>query len=552
MLAFKQSILDADYQFALELRNQINSSLLSVSDSNSLQLTSIALLHLNPSSGVESTDQIFLADPQMLEALDPLAALESRVPNPLDVAEWNYYMAATQEALGNNRVAAENYYLCTRSRPTQIDYQSRCSEFFWALLLDSDANHSEDLAKVDSNYRAWIELANLVTRNTGLIEYQTSALDRWLVTYSNHPARANPPSELLDLIRSELNAPLSIALILPLSGRLQAAGEAVLDGFLSAAYLTGTEGYQAPAIEIFDSGSLPIELIAEIISEQNFDFAIGPLDGENVDLFAGSISAEIPVLYLNRVSPENRPSMNHLGYSLAVESEAQQAAQTSIAKGHKNALVLIEDSAIGERAAGAFAQDWVEGDRKIYDLVRLSDATTLTERLEQSFHVNQSEQRKSQLQTLLGKALEFTPRRRQDIDTIFLASNSILARQVTPTLAFLFAQDVPVLATSRVFDENSDSENNRDLAALRFLSPPWLVNTGEPLAQQSSDRPLELQKLEAMGVDAFYLSRRFQQFEDPAFSYQGKTGSIFIGNDGNLRRTMEWVRIDGDKIVLAE
>lgn len=531
LLALKQSILNLDYQLAKELRDQIDSNLLPDSAINSMQLSLIALT---------STNQNFVL---LLEAL---------VPNLADVPEWNYYMGNAQAALGNKEIATEYYYSCSERTPAKIDYRSNCTDNLWATLLDSSENSSEALAAVEPNYRAWIELATLILNNRGLVENQTKSLEHWFSVYTNHPARLNPPSEIPDLIQLELETPVSIALVLPLSGRLQAAGEAVLDGFLSAAYLTSTQGYPAPEIEVFDSGALPIELIAEIIGADDFDIAVGPLDTENVEGFARSISEELAVLYLNKLSNNEYRIGTQIGFSLAVESEAQQAAKTAILGGHKSALVLIEDSDIGERAAGAFAEDWIKEDRQIYDLVRLSDATTLTKRLEQSFHIDQSESRKSQLQTLLGKRLEFAPRRRQDIDTIFLASNSTLARQITPTLAFLFAEDIPVLATSRVFDENSDSEDNRDLAAVNFLSPPWLAEAMQSLELSRSTRPLELQKLEAMGVDAFYISRRFQQLNNPDFRYQGKTGNISVGQDGNLRRTMEWVRIDGEQMVSAD
>jgi outer membrane PBP1 activator LpoA protein len=535
LLAFKQSILNREYELAGELRDQIELSLLSTDEVNSTHLTAIALL--NPQYG----------SPEVMPAL------ENRVPNLADVPEWNYYMGNAQAARDNNETATQYYYSCSRLPPAQIDYRASCAEGLWEILLKSKDSGSEVLASINSDYRAWVELARLVQNNTGLIENQTQLLEGWFSAHSDHPARLNPPVHVVNLIQKEIEAPASIALVLPLSGRLQSAGEAVLDGFLSAAYLTAAQGYMAPQIEIFDSEALPIELIAEIVSSDNFDMTVGPLDAENVAAFARSVPGELTSLYLNNLPSNINRSGSHIGYSLAVESEAQQAAQTAILEGHKSALVLIEDSNIGERAAGAFADGWLLAeDRKIYDLVRLSDATTLTERLEQSFHVDQSESRMSRLQTLLGKRLEFTPRRRQDIDTIFLASNSVLARQITPTLAFLFAEDVPVLATSRVFDENSGSENNRDLETLRFLSPLWLAKAEQPLAQTVSVRPLELQKLEAMGVDAFYLSRRFQQLEDPGFSYQGKTGNIFVGDDGNLKRTMEWVRIDGEKMVSAD
>ncbi len=531
--AFKQSILDQDFLLAEQLLEQINFSLLSDDDRLSSQLSEAQFLINKGHTG------------------EAIAILGSGASLPSLVSEWNYRMSEAQIALGNYPVAQGLYYDCSTGGFSTHNYPSLCTEKFWQSLLAYGAVDST-LGSIDEDYRDWIELANIVQNNRGLIEHQSIALQSWFFENTEHSARINPPAEVIDLLRSEIEAPLSVALLLPLSGRLQSAGEAVLDGYLSALYRTGIENYSTPQIEVFDSNQLPIELIAELVADGEFDVAIGPLDANNVHLFTNSISNDQAVLSLNRLNDaENRSSM-HLGYSLAVESEAAQAARSASDREYKSAMLLIEDSGIGERAAGAFAEQWISEDRQIQDLVRLTDATTLTERLEQSFHIDQSETRKSQLQGLLGKRLEFTPRRRQDIDTIFLASNPLLARQVAPTLAFLFAHDVPVLAISRIYEDSSDTEDNRDLEPVEFLSPPWLIENRQSLEQAESSRPLELQKLEAMGVDAFYLSRRFQQLRDPSFVYQGKTGNIYLGSTGNLERTMEWVKLNGNRLAPTE
>jgi len=531
--AFRQAILDEDYLLAVQLKEQINFSLLSEEDKLSGQLSELQF-HINEDRATEA-----------------LAVLQAGAPMPNLEAEWNYRMGNVQIALGNHAIAQDHYYQCTQSATNTHNYSTPCTNKLWQSLLDSGVAASTNTF-VDEEYKAWGELAEIIHSNRGLIEDQSIALQYWLFEHIDHPARINPPAEVIALIQSEVEAPLSIALVLPLSGRLQTAGEAVLDGFLSALYQTGAENYATPEVEIFDSSQLPVELIADLISDGEFDVAIGPLDAGNVSSFINSVSKEQAVLSLNRMSDSDDRSSVHLGYSLAVESEATQSAQSASEREYRSAMLLIEDTGIGERAAGAFAEHWISDDRTIQDLVRLSEATTLTERLEQSFHVNQSETRKSQLQTLLGKSLEFTPRRRQDIDTIFLASNPVLARQVAPTLAFLFAQDVPVLAISRIYESSDDPEDNRDLQPVEFLSPPWLIENRQSLERAESSRPLELQKLEAMGVDAFYLSRRFQQLNDPSFVYQGKTGNIYVGSTGNLERTMEWVKLDGNQLAPTE
>ena len=530
LLAYKEAILMGEYGMASTLLDQINISLLRPEDRASLELSQTYWLVQNG---------------QLAQALERIQG----GTNQADLAsEWNYRMGSIQEELGNYQVASVYYYWCTEGLEQLIDYRQLCQDALWLSLLkseqlfDSSATGSEE-------YLGWQELAKIVRENRGLIESQTQALQDWLFQNIDHPARNNPPVEVTNLIQSELVAPKSIALLLPLSGRLQAAGEAVLDGFLSALYETDQQNYDTPSIEILDTAQLPIELITDLVFNTGYDLVIGPLDSSKVESFLYSASAEQAVLSLNRLPEDISASLQHKGYSLALESEAVQASKYASALDLESAILLIENSSLGERAAGAFAEQWIAEDNGVKDIVRLEDATTLTRSLEQSFHVDQSEGRKSQLQSLLGKALEFTPRRRQDIDTIFLSSDAVLARQVAPTLDFVFAQDIPVFATSRIYAETAEAEENRDLNSVNFLAAPWLIHEGTPLEQSDSFRPASLQTLEAMGVDAFYLGRRFHQLNNENFVYLGKTGNISLGQNGNLERTMEWVTLDDNELV---
>lgn len=530
LLAFKQAILEADSTTAETLIGQINIEGLTPEDYASFQL---------------SYSDFLISTGQYTKALDTIS---SDQPNPSNLmGEWNYRMGAIQSGLGNYQIATHYFYWCTQVQAELLDYRNNCEAALWSNLLLLDLNYSTTKI-ADPNYQEWFDLATIVQNTTGPIENQTLALQNWLFENRDHPARINPPQEVTQLISSELSLPQSIALVLPLSGRLQPAGEAVLDGFLSALYKTKLDGYETPSVEVFDSGQVPVELIAELVSNDEFDLIIGPLDSSNVNNFLNAVSREQSVLSLNRLADSSNRSLQHRGYSLALESEAIQAAQSAAQRNHKSALLLVEDNSLGQRAAGTFSDTWINEDRYIQDLVRLDDATTLTKSLEQSFHIDQSEQRKSQLQTLLGKSLEFTPRRRQDIDTIFLSSDPVLARQIAPTLDFVFAHDIPLIATSRIYQQETASEENRDISSVEFLSPPWLVSDGQPLAQGLTSRALDLQKLEAMGVDAFYLGRRFQELENLHFVYRGKTGNIYLSTNGNLDRTMEWVRLNGNTL----
>ena len=60
-------------------------------------------------------------------------------------------------------------------------------------------------------------------------------------------------------------------------------------------------------------------------------------------------------------------------------------------------------------------------------------------------------ERARELGRIIGRRLEFEPRRRQDIDIVFMAAYSADARQLMPQLAFHHGADLPVHATSHVW-----------------------------------------------------------------------------------------------------
>lgn len=53
-----------------------------------------------------------------------------------------------------------------------------------------------------------------------------------------------------------------------------------------------------------------------------------------------------------------------------------------------------------------------------------------------------SEQRMNDLQELIGKPIQFVQHRRQDIDFIYLVAQPAPARQIVPSLAYLYAAEI--------------------------------------------------------------------------------------------------------------
>src|SRR5690606_10765523 len=89
-----------------------------------------------------------------------------------------------------------------------------------------------------------------------------------------------------------------------------------------------------------------------------------------------------------------------------------------------------------------------------------------------------STERRRRVQELVGRQVEFTQRRRQDVDFIYLVSQPEPARLIVPSLAYLFAGDIPVYASQDVYAGNGRTIDDVDLNGVLFPESPWLLSNG--------------------------------------------------------------------------
>src|SRR5690606_34692862 len=114
-----------------------------------------------------------------------------------------------------------------------------------------------------------------------------------------------------------------VALLLPLSGPLQAAGESVRDGFLAARFLS--DGGVAVDVSVLDSGSTPdsaLQAYRDAVSAGH-QLVVGPLSREAVGSLFSQPSLALPVLALNRSGPV---PPGHLSFALLPEDDGTALA----------------------------------------------------------------------------------------------------------------------------------------------------------------------------------------------------------------------------------
>ena len=145
--------------------------------------------------------------------------------------------------------------------------------------------------------------------------------------------------------------------------------------------------------------------------------------------------------------------------------------------------------------------------------------------------------------------MEFIPRRRNDIDFIFLIANPRQGRQIKPTLAFYFAGDLPVYSLPSIYDGQDNQSENNDLNGIVFADAPWMLQESEELRLEMDTNLRQvqgqLQRLRAMGVDSFRLYPRLQQFYNQGVkSMQGSTGKLSISKEQRIQRTLDLAQFE--------
>ena len=429
---------------------------------------------------------------------------------------------------------------------TDIPASNANQDALWHTLMSLPINDLQANALKGSGgiTQGWYSLAALSKNNTQDISAQLAALAQWQKQWRTHPAASNLPKDLRALQSINTQQPRKIALLLPLQGRLAEAGMAVSDGFFAAYYQHINN--QLPNVRQYDSSKDVLAAYKQAVDE-GADFIIGPIDKDNVNIISKMNSLHAPLLSLNY--PDQQPAQplaNFYQFGLAVEDEARQAARQGIQDGYKHALVVYTAQEVSERSAQAFSAEWQKLGGTLLGKSLFASQDKFSESFRHLMLLDESQARATLLQQQLGTKLEFTPRRRADVNMIFMAVTPDQGRQIKPTLAFQYANTIPVFATSSVYSGDVDAIRNDDLNGVVFNTLPWVFDTENPAKQaiaQTTKSAAVYGRLHALGADAFSLYSRLPQLKQaPQMKLYGATGSLQLMPDGRIEREQMWAR----------
>lgn len=411
-------------------------------------------------------------------------------------------------------------------------------------------------ADVGPGVRGWIALGR-VGQSAWQDPYRfEERLSNWASRYQGHPAEALLLQDIRDEHQRRFAYPGEIALLLPLSGRYRASAEAVRDGFLAARYQHAANR-PAPRITVHDTGADPTTAVAVArrAIEAGAQVIVGPLTKEALGAINAADGIDVPVLGLNYLDPADAAVVqeNLVQFGLLPEDEAIQVAERTAAEGYRRGVALVPDNEFGLRMTAAFRARFEELGGELLTVERYqpgeADYSTPIMRM---LNLDQSRLRHQQLRAITGQSMEFEPRRRQDVDFIFMAANTEEARLLRPQLRFHQAINLPVYATSHLYRPGL---TDRDLDDIRFADMPWILSP-DSVGQEIRDNVVELWpgrfersgRLYALGFDAFRLLPLVLG-NDPALNnpLPAMTGLLSLDAQQRIRRDLYWARFAAGK-----
>lgn len=317
-------------------------------------------------------------------------------------------------------------------------------------------------------------------------------------------------------------AAADIVLLLPLDAPdFRGAADAVRQGFLAAAARSPTKA--RIAVRATDAGAESVVAAYGAAVEAGAKAVVGPMTRSGVAALAASGKVAVPTLALNQPEGDVAVKRPLYAFGLGVEGESRHVARLAWRDGARNVVVVSTPGALGKRTREAFVDEWLVLGGVVTDGLEVLPGAD---------------------PAALRAAVE-----RKPADALFLAAGGETAR----SLRLQIGGQLPVYATSQVNTAPADRLRNFDLAGVRFVDMPWIVQPDHPSAAGFA-RPAGLEgdaaRFYALGIDAHRIVMALLDGER-TFEVQGVTGRITLAADGTIdRRPLPATFRDGRCVAL--
>ncbi|MEZ5540165.1 MAG: penicillin-binding protein activator [Pseudomonadales bacterium] len=405
--------------------------------------------------------------------------------------------------------------------------QADLSAQIWSLLKSMSMEDLQFLESADSSnpkqdklLTGWLALAHIQREDAGSPDRLATDIQRWRSSYADHPANRHMPTELSPAAAG--NPSQHIALLLPLTGKWAAAGQAFRDGFMSMHYQKMSGGGASVQVDLLDTSASPDILnIYQQAVTQGAQLIIGPLQREQVQTLANQTTLPVPTLALNHAAQAAPQQLYQ--FSLNPDDDVAQVAAAAFANQKRRALVIAPQGERGARLLQAFAQPWQQTGGSVVSVRYAAGTGNYSAAIADALGIDLASG-----QMRAGKTLP---------DMVYFSGSGSDASAVMDALQRNGGKDIPVYATAEVLDGRIDARAN----GLRVCLSPWLVNVG-PLQDAKIPVPTDANgRLFAMGADAEMLYTQLPQLAgNTALRVSGNTGYLGMNSDRRVTRSLVW------------
>ncbi|MFW5451170.1 MAG: penicillin-binding protein activator [Methylophagaceae bacterium] len=404
----------------------------------------------------------------------------------------------------------------------------------------------------------WFALAYAIKSYQNNPDAMIVAMEDWHRNYPNHPANPELYKKSVSTgtqLPQQLN---DIAILLPTTGNYATAASAIKQGIVAAHYAakSNTRLHFINVSTDRDSGTSNVWQQYQKAVALNANLVIGPLDKESIRILAESEPLPVPVLALNRLSNQLQKD-NLFQFGLAPEDDAISVANYATGQGYQRAALISPTGNWGNRISSAFTDQWIRNGGILLNSGHYNSSDNdFSSIITPLLGLAASKQRYQSLKQTLGVSAEFEPRRRQDLDFLFLVARPLKARQLLPQLKFHRSGSLPVIATSHAYSGYEDSQQDIDINGLIINDIPWVFHdlaSNDPayiaLQNNPSDHFNRYIRLYALGADAYRLISQLNGLSrSENRSFQGATGMLSINEIGHINREMPWAIFSDGKI----
>ncbi|MDB3926030.1 penicillin-binding protein activator [Porticoccaceae bacterium] len=450
-------------------------------------------------------------------------------------------------ALGNYPLGLEKLIKLSRFVKRKSDIRA-IHDQIWTILYQVPYKVLSEKNKKNYQYRGWLKLAASSREYQLHPNEQAKIYSAWRRNWKSHPAAKNPPSYFGGSSFWNSN-PDSIGLLVSLQENYLTPSKTLIDGFMDAYYsamnLETKKSKKLPEIRIYDSSSGEITAVYNQAVKDGMDLIIGPMRQSEVEALGKLDDLPVPTISLNRLDSSSAASTDNLyQFGLSTEDELTQIANRAWQRGHRNILMISPDNSWGRKSADFMRQHWVtKGGSMMEDARYPISVNDFTKFLKQPLQIDLSEKRGLSIKRFINSRVKYSARRRQDIDVVVMLGYPIKARQIKPALDFLYASDIPVMATSHIFSGLEQTGLDRDLSQVEFTSMPWTLK-GQLAKELQPDKQLHTayRHLYALGHDSFLIARNLSNLEkSEPFPLFGATGLLLL-KDGTIVREQKWAK----------